>query len=198
MELTARQRAVLEFVKRSMLERQRPPTVHEIAEHMGYRSDNAAYQHLKALERKGVLVLSGRSRGIELKVPLGLPVVGRVAAGAPILAEENIEDHWPVDGAAFRPRADFLLRVRGMSMKNAGIHDGDLLAVHRSPVAEQNQIVVARVEDEVTVKRYRRRGDTVQLLPENEHYSVIRVDLRRQRFAIEGIMCGLVRPRGGP
>ena len=170
-----------------------PPTMHEIAQHMGYRSDNAAWQHLAALERKQVLRLEGRSRGITLLTPRGVPLIGRVAAGAPILAEENIEDHIEVDHALFHPAADFLLRVHGMSMRDAGIHDGDLLAVHKTDVAENNQIVVARMGEEVTVKRFRRRGNVVTLLPENPAFEPLRIDLRTTEFAIEGRMVGLIR-----
>ena len=192
-ELTHIQSQVLEFIERFMEERRMPPTVREIREHMGYRSDNAAWQHLNALGRKGVLKLEGRSRGITLTRPAGLPLVGRVAAGAPLLAEENIEDYLKIDQSLFRPRADFLLRVQGMSMRDAGILDGDLLAVHKTSVAEQDQIVVARLREEVTVKRFRQRGHVVTLLPENSEFEPLRVDLRRDEFAIEGCMAGLFR-----
>jgi repressor LexA len=192
-ELTPIQSQVLEFIERFMEERRMPPTVREIREHMGYRSDNAAWQHLQALGRKGVLKLDGRSRGITLTRPAGLPLVGRVAAGAPLLAQENIEDYLKVDASLFRPRADFLLRVQGMSMRDAGILDGDLLAVHRTSVAEHDQIVVARLGEEVTVKRFRQRGGIVTLLPENPDFEPLRIDLRRDAFAIEGRMAGLIR-----
>jgi repressor LexA len=192
-DLTAIQLKILDFIKASMAERRMPPTVREIAEYMGYRSDNAAYQHLQALQRKGVLELEGRSRGIRLRVPLGLPIVGQVAAGAPILAEEHIAGYLPVTSGLFRTRADFLLKVKGDSMRDIGILDGDLLAVHKTGQVEQNQIVVARLEDEVTVKRYRQRGNVVTLLPENADYEPIKVDLRRESLAIEGVMAGLIR-----
>lgn len=192
-DLTAIQRKILDFIKASMAERRLPPTVREIAEYMGYRSDNAAYQHLQALQRKGVIELEGRSRGIRLRIPLGLPVVGQVAAGAPILAEQHIAGYLAVTSGLFRTRADFLLRVKGDSMRDAGILDGDLLAVHKTAQAEQNQIVVARLDDEVTVKRYRQRGNVVTLLPENVDYEPIKVDLRRESLAIEGVMAGLIR-----
>jgi repressor LexA len=192
-DLTAIQRKILDFIKASMAERRLPPTVREIAEYMGYLSDNAAYQHLQALQRKGVIELEGRSRGIRLRIPLGLPVVGQVAAGAPILAEQHIAGYLPVSSGLFRTRADFLLRVKGDSMRDAGILDGDLLAVHKTAQAEQNQIVVARLDDEVTVKRYRQRGNVVTLLPENADYKPIKVDLRRESLAIEGVMAGLIR-----
>lgn len=170
-----------------------PPTVHEIAEYMGYRSDNAAYQHLIALKRKGMINLEGVSRGIRLLEPSGLPIVGQVAAGSPILAEQNIEDYLPIESRLFKPKADFLLRVKGMSMCDAGIMDGDLLAVHKSPVAERNQVVVARIDDEVTVKRFRQRGNIITLFPENPEFKPIRVDLRKREVAIEGVMAGLIR-----
>jgi repressor LexA len=192
-ELTPIQAEVLAFIEGFMEARRMPPTVREIREHMGYRSDNAAWQHLQALGRKGMLRLDGRSRGITLMKPTGLPLVGRVAAGAPLLAEENIEDYLKIDQSLFRPRADFLLRVRGMSMRDAGILDGDLLAVHKTDVAEPDQIVVARLGDEVTVKRFRRRGNVVTLLPENPEFEPLRIDLRHDAFAIEGCMAGLIR-----
>lgn len=193
LELTRIQEKVLEFIRQSIIERQMPPTVHEIAMHMGYRSDNAAYQHLNALERKGAIQLKGHSRGISLLAPSGLPVLGRVAAGTPILAEENIENHLSLDPGLFRPRADFLLRVEGTSMRDAGILNGDLLAVHKTPVAENNQIVVARLDSEVTVKRFRRRQNIVTLLPENLEFEPVRVDLRKRELVIEGVMAGLIR-----
>lgn len=192
-KLTRIQQKVLEYIQQSIAERQMPPTVHEIAQYMGYRSDNAAYQHLNALKRKGVLELRGHSRGIVLSQPAGLPLLGRVAAGSPILAEQNIETYLPVDAGVFHPSADFLLRVKGMSMRDAGILDGDLLAVHRTPVAENRQIVVARLDDEVTVKRFRRRQNIVTLLPENPDFEPVRVDLRRRELVIEGVMSGLIR-----
>ncbi len=192
-ELTPIQQKILKFIKSCMVERHLPPTMREIAEFMGYRSDNAAYQHLQALQRKGVIELDGRSRGIRLSEPLGLPVVGRVAAGSPILAEQNIDTHVPLNPNFFRPRADFMLRVKGMSMMEAGIFDSDLLAIKKTSQAEQSQIVVARLEDEVTVKYFKRRQNIVTLLPANPEFEPIKVDLRRQPFAIEGVMVGLVR-----
>ena len=191
--LTDIQAQILDFIKASLLEEHRPPTMREIAEYMGYRSDNAAYQHLQALQRKGYIELDGRSRGINLLAPLGVPVVGRVAAGSPVLAEEHIEDYVPIPNDMFRKRVDYFLRVTGDSMKGAGILDGDLLAVRKIRKPEQNQIVVARIEDEVTVKRFRQRGNIVTLLPENPKYSPIKVDLRTEPFAIEGAMAGLIR-----
>ncbi len=194
--LTKIQQQILNFIKDNLMKYRTPPTMHEIAVYMGYRSDNAAYQHLQALERKGFIQLNGYSRGIELLAPLGLPIVGQVAAGLPILAEENIDDHIPVEIGLFKPKAHYLLRVKGMSMLGAGILDGDLLAVHKTRTARNNQIVVARIEDEVTVKRFRQKGNIVNLIPENEEFDVIRVDLRTQAFTIEGSMCGLIRKGG--
>lgn len=192
-ELTKIQRQVLDFIKETLLEERTPPTMHEIAVYMGYRSDNAAYQHLQALERKGYIQLSGLSRGIELLAPLGIPIVGRVAAGTPILAEENVEDHVPVQADMFKPKADYFLRVKGESMRGAGIQDGDLLAVRKTKIAQNKQIIVARIDDEVTVKRFQRSGNIVRLHPENPSFKVIRVDLRTQEFVVEGVMCGLIR-----
>ncbi len=192
-ELTDIQRQILDFIRESLQERQMPPTMREIAEYMGYRSDNAAYQHLNALKRKGYIELGGHSRGITLLEESGLPVVGKVAAGSPLLAMENIEMHMDVANTVFYPQAHYLLRVQGESMRDIGILDGDLLAVHKTEVAETNEIVVARIEEDVTVKRFRRRGNIVTLLPENSDFEPIRVDLREQAFAIEGRMVGLIR-----
>jgi repressor LexA len=175
-----------------------PPTRAEIARELGFRSANAAEEHLRALQKKGVLELvPGASRGIQLKDSLreqmGLPLVGRVAAGSPILAQEHIEAHYRLDPALFNPKPHYLLRVDGMSMKNAGILDGDLVAVHRTPEVRSRQIVVARLEDEVTVKRYRQEGSRVWLLPENEEFEPIQVDLAEQALVIEGVVVGVIR-----
>jgi repressor LexA len=199
--LTPRQRQILDLIRRRIRETGYPPTRAEIAEAFGFRSVNAAVDHLKALARHGVIELQqGASRGIRLLEAaddeLSLPVVGRVAAGSPILAEEHIEEHHRVDPALFRPRADYLLRVRGTSMRDAGIFDGDLLAVHRTQEAENGQIVVARLDDEVTVKRFRRHAHwvhRVQLLPENPAFQPISVDLREQSLVIEGLGVGVLR-----
>ena len=193
--LTARQAEILELIRVYISEEGCPPTRAEIAETLGFRSANAAEDHLRALERKGFIELvAGASRGIRLlEEDYGLPVVGRVAAGAPVLAEEHIEDYCQVDPGIFHPRADYLLRVSGDSMIDIGIHDGDLLAVHRTRHAENGQIVVARIGDEVTVKRFRQRGAIVRLLPENPDYEPIRVDLREQALAIEGLGVGILR-----
>lgn len=193
--LTARQAEILELIRSRIAEQGCPPTRAEIAHTLGFRSPNAAEDHLRALERKGVIELvTGSSRGIRLlEEDFGLPVVGRVAAGEPILAEQHIEDYCQLEADTFRPRADYLLRVHGDSMMDAGILDGDLLAVHRTVQAENSQIVVARIDDEVTVKRFRQRGAIVRLLPENPAYEPIRIDLREQPLVIEGLGVGVLR-----
>lgn len=192
--LTHRQAQILEMIREFMTETGRPPTRSEIAQALGFRSPNAAEEHLRALARKGVIELvPGASRGIRLTEDEGLPVVGRVAAGSPILAEEHIEDRYQIDPQLFHPRADYLLRVRGMSMRDAGILNNDLLAVHRTPEASSGQIVVARLDNEVTVKRFRRRGSKVRLLPENPDFDPIEVDLRHDALTIEGIGVGILR-----
>jgi repressor LexA len=197
--LTHRQQEILRFIREVLETEGFPPTRAEIARALGFRSANAAEDHLKALARKGVIEMQpGISRGIRLvETPkhLGLPVVGKVAAGSPILAEQHIQDHYRIDSRLFRPRADYLLRVKGMSMIGAGIFDGDLLAVHRTPEAKSGEIVVARVDDEVTVKRFRRRGNMVRLIPENPDFPPIIVDLRRVALVIEGVGVGIIRNR---
>lgn len=200
-ELTPRQREILALIRRHVRETGYPPTRAEIAAAFGFRSLTAAVDHLKALARHGVIELQpGASRGIRLLMPADddprLPVVGRVAAGNPVLAMEQIEDWHAIDPGLFRPRADYLLRVRGSSMRDAGILDGDLLAVHRTPEARNGQIVVARINDEVTVKRLRRPANwvyRVHLLPENPAFSPIVVDLRETPLVIEGIGVGVLR-----
>lgn len=201
--LTERQAEILRLIRELTEISGYPPTRAEIAERMGFRSVNAAEQHLRALEKKGVLeISSGASRGIRVRDAkpggrlgrlLELPVVGRVAAGSPILAEEHIQGRYQVDPNLFTPRADYLLRVRGMSMRDAGILEGDLLAVHRTPEARTGQIVVARLADEVTVKRLRRRGHAVQLIAENPEFQPIEIDLRQETLTIEGIAVGVIR-----
>jgi repressor LexA len=193
--LTARQSEVLDLIRGYITDEGCPPTRAEIARTLGFRSPNAAEDHLRALQRKGYIeIVAGSSRGIRLlDDDFGLPVVGRVAAGEPILAEQNIEDHEPLEPGLFRPRADYLLRVRGDSMKDVGILDNDLLAVHSTPGAENGQIIVARLDDEVTVKRFERRGSVVRLLPENPDYEPIRVDLEDQSLVIEGLAVGVLR-----
>ena len=193
--LTARQAEILDLIRSYIADEGCPPTRAEIAENLGFRSPNAAEDHLRALERKGFIELvPGASRGIRLlEEDYGLPVVGRVAAGEPILAEENIEDYCQVEPDTFHPQAHYLLRVSGDSMRDIGIHNGDLLAVHCTRRAENGQVVVARLDDEVTVKRFRQRGSIVRLLPENPDYEPIRVDLREQDLVIEGLGVGIIR-----
>ena len=197
-DLTPRQHEVLDFIRQVIEETGMPPTRAEIAEALGFRSSNASEDHLRALARKGAIELvPGASRGIRLKDSLreqmGLPLVGRVAAGQPILAQEHIETHYRIDPSLFHPKPHYLLKVQGMSMKDAGILDGDLVAVHRTPEVRSRQIVVARLEDEVTVKRYRQEGRIVWLLPENPDFEPIRVDVRETPLVIEGIVVGVVR-----
>lgn len=195
-DLTARQTQVLEFIRRHLEESGMPPTRMEIARALNFRSPNAAEDHLKALARKGVLELTpGTSRGLRLK-DIGVPVVGRVAAGNPILAEQHIEARYQLDPALFHPRPDYLLKVRGMSMRDAGILDGDLLAVRRAPTARTGEIVVARLDDEVTVKRYWQQRNKVVLFPANPEFEPITLDLTRQALAIEGVAVGVIRNGG--
>jgi len=193
-ELTPRQAQILRLIREHLAGSGFPPTRAEICRAMGFSSPNAAEDHLRALERKGAIEMTpGASRGIRLKQLPGIPVVGRVAAGNPILAEQHIEGRYQLDPALFKPRADYLLRVRGSSMRDAGILDGDLLAVHRTREGRSGQIVVARINDEVTVKRFRRQGNLVRLLPENPEFKIIHVDLKRDALVIEGIGVGIVR-----
>ena len=200
--LTPRQAEVLELIKANMSETGMPPTRAEIAQKLGFKSANAAEEHLKALAKKGVIeIMPGTSRGIRLLLEeeeaaaeeSGLPLIGKVAAGEPILAQEHIESHYQVDPALFHPRADFLLRVQGMSMKNIGIMDGDLLAVHKTQEVRNGQVVVARLDEDVTVKRFQRKGSQVWLLPENEDLEPIAVDLSCQQLTIEGLAVGVIR-----
>ncbi|WP_093031565.1 transcriptional repressor LexA [Thiocapsa roseopersicina] len=201
-DLTPRQQQILELIRSHIHETGVPPTRAEIARTFGFRSANAAEDHLRALARHGAIELTrGRSRGIRLvdhaaARAVELPIIGRVAAGSPILAAAHIEDSCPVNPDLFHPRADYLLRVRGSSMRDAGILDGDLLAVHATSEARDGQIVVARLGDEVTVKRLRREGngsDRVYLMPENPSFEPIPVDLRTQDLVIEGLVVGLLR-----
>ncbi|MBW3566978.1 MAG: transcriptional repressor LexA [Proteobacteria bacterium] len=194
--LTERQAEILEMIRDAIEETGMPPTRAEIAQSLGFRSANAAEEHLRALARKNVIELvPGASRGIRLvEEDPGLPVVGKVAAGHPILAEQNIERHYRMDPSMFRPKAHYLLTVQGMSMRDAGILDGDLLAIHRTPEVRNGQIIVARLnDDEVTVKRYRQRGREVWLLPENPEFEPIHIDLAVQRMVIEGVVVGVIR-----
>jgi repressor LexA len=200
-DLTPRQSQVLHLIRQTLRETGMPPTRAEIASHLGFRSPNAAEEHLRALARKGCLELvPGSSRGIRLKdtmrEQLGLPLVGRVAAGRPILAEEHIVDRLDLDPGIFQPRPHYLLKVVGMSMKDAGILDGDLVAVHRTAEVRNRQIVVARLENEVTVKRYRQQGSIAWLMPENPDFDPIRVDLQKEPLLIEGVVVGVVRRNG--
>ena len=196
--LTARQQQIFDLIRDHIQTTGYPPTRAEIAEHFGYRSVNAAEQHLKALEKKGMIeIVKGTSRGIRLMddstTDPGLPIVGDVAAGAPILAQQNVEDYLNVDASMFSPPADFFLRVRGDSMRDAGILNGDLLAVRSTPEVRDGAIVVARIDDEVTVKRLKRHRNSVSLLPENADYEPLEVDLTRQELVIEGLAIGVLR-----
>lgn len=211
-ELTPKQREVLTFIQRFSQTHAFPPTRGEIAEGLGLRNRQGVDQHLRALEAKGALELvPGISRGIRVHEEssssvartststnaLSLPLLGRIAAGAPILAAENIDEEVTIDPALFTPHADFLLRVRGDSMKNADILDRDLLVVHRTSQAREGQIVVARIEDEATVKYYSREGNMVRLKAANPDYSPIEINLRKQNFTIEGLAVGVLRTRMG-
>ncbi|OCG44838.1 repressor LexA [Gilliamella sp. Choc5-1] len=200
--LTERQQEIYDLIKDNIQTTGMPPTRAEIAQKLGFRSANAAEEHLKALAKKGAIeMIAGSSRGIRLLLenpveqnePEGLPLIGQVAAGSPILAQEHIESHYQVDPSLFKPRADFLLRVQGMSMKDIGIFDGDLLAVHKTQDVKNGQVVVARIDDEVTVKRLSRKGKHVHLIAENVEFSPIKVDLEHQNFAIEGLAVGIIR-----
>jgi repressor LexA len=196
--LTTRQQQVFDLIKENISETGMPPTRAEIATFFGFKSANAAEEHLKALAKKGYIeMLPGTSRGIRLAEEFikeeGLPLIGRVAAGEPILAAEHVEEHYKVDGSLFRPAADYLLRVNGESMKDIGILDGDLLAVHQTTDVQNGQVIVARVEDDVTVKRFKREGNIVYLHAENEAFEPIKVDLTCQQFNVEGIAVGVIR-----
>lgn len=207
--LTKRQQEIFDFILDRIAANGAPPTRVEIAEHFGFRSPNAAEDHLKALDKKGHIELrSGTSRGIfineslratahmdnpELGSANGMAVIGEVAAGAPIFATQHVQQYVNVDQSLFSDKADFLLKVRGDSMINIGIFEQDLLAIKKADTARDNQIVVARIDDDVTVKRYQRRGSSVSLIAENDNYPPIEVDLQTQSFAIEGLVVGLIR-----
>ncbi|WP_336274366.1 transcriptional repressor LexA [Vreelandella indica] len=218
--LTARQQHVFDFIVKTMGEFGYPPTRAEIAKALGFRSPNAAEEHLRALERKGAIrIIRNTSRGIRLPnqepqelvditasalpaanieaSPAGLPVIGEVAAGSPILAAEHIDRYCPLPAEYFTPKADYLLRVRGLSMKDIGILEGDLLAVHRTERVRDGQIVVARLDDEVTVKRFKRQGHQVTLFAENADFAPIEIDLRSQSLDIEGVGVGVIRGGNG-
>ncbi|MDA9901830.1 transcriptional repressor LexA [Gammaproteobacteria bacterium] len=197
-KLTARQQEILSYIKDYLNETGFPPTRSEIAHRMGFRSPNAAEDHLRALARKGAIEIQpGTSRGLRLPIneQLGLPVVGQVAAGSPILAEESISGYCEIQPEFFSPSADYLLTVKGLSMINAGIYEEDLLAVHKTEQATDGDIIVARIDDEVTVKRLQkgRSKYKLSLLPENPDYSTIEIDLRKDDFTIEGISVGVIR-----
>ncbi|WP_044875071.1 transcriptional repressor LexA [Pseudomonas sp. LFM046] len=201
LKLTPRQAEILAFIKRCLEDNGFPPTRAEIAQELGFKSPNAAEEHLKALARKGAIEMTpGASRGIRIpgfepgnNEDDGLPVIGRVAAGAPILAQQNIEESCRINPDFFHPRADYLLRVRGMSMKDIGIYDGDLLAVHSTREVRNGQVVVARLGDDVTVKRFKREGDKVWLIAENPEFAPIEVNLDEQDLVIEGLSVGVIR-----
>ena len=199
-KLTPRQSEILAFIKRCLEENGYPPTRAEIAQELGFKSPNAAEEHLKALNKKGAIEMTpGASRGIRIPgfepatEESGLPIIGRVAAGAPILAQQHIEESCQINPTFFNPSADYLLRVHGMSMKDVGIFDGDLLAVHTTREARNGQIVVARIDDEVTVKRFKREGKKVWLLAENPEFAPIEVNLEQQELVIEGLSVGVIR-----
>ncbi len=195
-KLTNRQQQVLDVIRNYVADTGYPPTRADIARELGFKSANAAEEHLKALARKGAIeIIPGASRGIVLAEQPGLPIIGRVAAGSPVLAEQHIEDYCKLSGDFFKPAADYFLRVQGDSMIEIGIFDGDLLAVHSTPVASEGDVVVARIGDEVTVKRLHKTAEKhlLELLPENSDYEPIRVDLRQQDFAIEGLSVGVLR-----
>ncbi|ADJ63573.1 transcriptional repressor LexA [Herbaspirillum seropedicae] len=212
LKLTARQEQILNLIKNAIENTGFPPTRAEIAAELGFRSANAAEEHLQALARKGAIEISpGTSRGIRLREPggqaasrqmalphpalmqLSLPLIGRVAAGSPILAQEHVEKTYQVDPAMFSGKPDYLLKVRGMSMRDAGILDGDLLAVRKTDQARNGQIVVARLADEVTVKRYQKTGSVITLFPENPDFKPIIVKPNEEQFALEGLAVGLMR-----
>ena len=192
--LTARQAEILEAIRGHIAEHRRPPSRPELARILGLASTNGVFKHLVALQKKGALELTpGSARGIRLKEAEGLALIGRVAAGSPILAIENMLGRYPVDPNLFNPRADYLLQVSGLSMKDVGILDGDWLVVHRTTQARNGQIVVARVGEEVTVKRLKVRGNKAELIPENPAFETLHLDLNRDTLAIEGIAVGVIR-----
>ena len=214
-KLTDRQQQILSLIQLTIERKGSPPTRAEIANELGFKSANAAEEHLKALARKGVIdLVSGTSRGIRLKestmrsinqvrskqfnlpleglAHLALPLIGRVAAGSPILAQAHVDQTFYVENSLFQRTPDYLLKVRGMSMRDAGIMDGDLLAVQISKEAKNGQIVVARLGEEVTVKRFRRTHDSIELLPENPDFQTIVVE-PGEPFEIEGLAVGLIR-----
>ena len=197
-KLTARQQEVLDLIKQVIDATGMPPTRAEIAKQLGFRSANAAEEHLKALARKGAIeMIPGASRGIRVvqddAANDGLPLIGRVAAGEPILAQEHIEDHIKLPNGLFHPEADYLLEVYGDSMKNIGIMEGDLIAVHKTTEAQNGQVIVARVGEEGTVKRFQRHQNEIKLIAENENYEPIVVGPEAESFSIEGLYVGVIR-----
>ena len=198
MKLTARQQQILDLIKQNIADTGYPPTRAEIANQLGFKSPNAAEEHLKALAKKGAIeIIPGTSRGIRIAdcelVPQGLPVIGRVAAGSPTLAQEHIETHINIPADMFFPQADYMLKVHGMSMKNIGIYEGDLVAVHKTNRIRNGDIIVARVNDEVTLKRFEKKGSQVFLLAENEDFKPIEIDLSVDQFSVEGLYVGVIR-----
>lgn len=192
--LTDRQAEILAFITTICENNGLPPSRQEIQAHFGFASVNAVNKHLDALAAKGAIIITpGKSRGISLTTPQGIPLVGKIAAGSPILAIENIEDHFKVDIRLFKPKADLLLRVQGLSMRDAGILPNDLVAIHRTSEARSGQIIAARIGDEVTLKRLRRKGNTIELLPENPDFKPIVIDSKANDFVIEGIYVGIIR-----
>lgn len=197
-ELTARQAEILEVIRTYVADTGRPPSRPELARLLGIASTNGVFKHLDALARKGAIELVPHAaRGIRIKAPGGLPLVGTVAAGSPILALENMLGRYPVDPDLFNPRADYLLQVRGLSMRDEGILDGDWLVVHRTTEARSGQLVVARVGDDVTVKRLKVRGHKAELIPANPDFRTLTLDLNRERLMIEGIAVGVIRNLAG-
>ena len=191
--LTARQAEILEAIRRHIAEYHRPPSRPELAKSLGLASTNGVFKHLAALAKKGAIELTpGSARGIRL-LETGLPLIGRVAAGSPMLAIENHLGSYPIDPSLFNPRADYLLQVSGLSMKDEGILDGDWLVVHRTKEAKSGQIVVARIGDDVTVKRLKMRGHKAELIPANADFETLYLDLHRDTLTIEGIAVGVIR-----
>ena len=200
LKLTSRQEEILDYIKVYLAAAGFPPTRSEIAQKMGFKSPNAAEEHLRALARKGAIeMLPGTSRGLRLPIneQLGLPIIGQVAAGSPILALESISDYCNIPADMFSPAADYLLTVKGTSMVDIGIYEDDLLAVHKTDQANNGDIIVARIDDEVTVKRLAkgRSKFLLSLIAENPEFAPIEVDLRTSNFAIEGISVGVIRRR---
>ena len=192
--LTPRQAEILEAIREYIAQHHRPPSHPELARIMGLASTNGVFKHLAALQKKGAIELSpGLARGIRVMGPAGLPLIGRVAAGSPMLAIENLLGHYPIDPSLFTPRADYLLQVRGLSMKDEGILDGDWLVVHRTSEAKSGQLVVARIGEDVTVKRLKMRGHKAELIPANRDFETLHLDLHHDTLAIEGIAVGVIR-----